>query len=219
MNTPDHNDTLPADQNGEDQMVEVQCPSCLEHNSHRAEHGYGEASEFHNPVIQVRCYRGDNLPYSTLADFEGIITCHHDGHRRPVKLVNGIIDDTGPTLPIEESANLLKSVPDALIQDVKDAEDVFFARVYRASTVMCRRALQLGFQEPPHNIADRPYGAMLRALMNLQKPPLSTGTHGLASSIGDYGGIGAHNPKPVSPEEARSTIFTTVRVLNELFPP
>ena len=198
-------------------MPEVQCPACLAHNKYGDEHP-GDRLDFYDPVIQVRCYRGSHLPHTTLADFEGIITCHRDGHRRPVKLINGIMDDTGPTLPIEESTNLLKSVPAALIQDVKDAEDVFFARVYRAGVVMCRRALQLGFQEPPHNIRDGPYGTMLKNLMNLPEPPLSTGTYGLASSIGDYGGIGAHTPNPVSLEEARSAIFTTVRVLNELFP-
>lgn len=122
-------------------------------------------------------------------------------------------------MPIAESANLGTLVPAALRQDILDAEEIHYAQVFRASAIMCRRALQLAFQEPPHSIEDGPYSRMLTKLMAKDPPPLSSGSHGLASSIGDYGGIGAHNPQPVSSEESRSAIFTAVKVLNELFSP
>jgi hypothetical protein len=121
-------------------------------------------------------------------------------------------------MPVSESRNLtIPKVPPALVLDIKDAEKTHFAQVYRASVVMCRRALQLAFHEPPYSITDAPYSRMLSDLMALPHPPLTQETHGLAIGIGKYGGTGAHDPQPVSPEEARMAIFTAVRVLNELF--
>ena len=195
----EENDKLPVHLDGGEEMVAINCGKC----------GQNANLEFRSTG-------------KFMADLElrGVITCKgRDAHHWPITIrTDNIIRSTDQWMPVSESANLTKEVPEALIQDVKAAESTYFAEVFRASTVMCRRAIQLGFQEPPYNIPDGPYGTMLNALMALPNPPLSTGTHGLASSIGDYGGIGAHNPKPVSPEEARSTIFTSVRVLNELFP-
>lgn len=152
-------------------------------------------------------------------EFRGVVTCScEDRHEWPVAIkTDDIIQSTDQMMPVCESQNLSPEVPEALIQDVKDAERAHFAQIYRASVVMCRRALQLGFHEPPHSIIDGPYSKMLVALMALSSPPLTSETHGLAIGIGKYGGTGAHDPKPVSEGEARMSIFTTVKVLNELF--
>lgn len=192
-------DKLPLNQ-GEEEMVSIQCAKC----SQSAELGL---------MRRQQSFKSSDL------EFRGLVTCSREGHRWPVTIkTDNVIQSTGSTLPVSESSNLNSKVPPALVQDVKDAEEVHFAQVYRASVVMCRRALQLGFQEPPHSIADGPYSGMLKKLSALPTSPLSPGTQGLALSIGEYGGMGAHDPNPVSEGEARNTIFTTVRVLNELFP-
>jgi hypothetical protein len=194
------NDKLPLTQEGEKEMVPISCAKCR------------QSAEF-------SLMRRQRSTQSADLEFRGIVTCYREGHRWPITIkTDNILQSTDPNLPVSESFNLSSKVPPALIQDVKDAEETHFAGVYRASVVMCRRALQLGFQENPYNISDGPYSRMVQNLMNLRNHPLSPGTHGLAVSIGEYGGQGAHDPKPVSEAEARSAIFTTVRVLNELFP-
>jgi hypothetical protein len=188
-------------QEREEEMVTISCAKCRQ-------------------TAELTLMRREKSTQSADLEFRGIVTCHREGHRWPVTIkTDNILQSTDPDLPVSESFNLSSKVPPALIQDVKDAEEAHFAGVYRASVVMCRRALQLSFQENPFNISDGPYSRMVRDLMKLSGPPLSPGTHGLAVSIGEYGGQGAHDPKPVSEAEARSAIFTTVRVLNELFPP
>jgi hypothetical protein len=193
-------DKLPLTQEGEKEMVTISCAKCR------------QSAEF-------SLMRRQRSTQSADLEFRGIVTCYREGHRWPITIkTDNILQSTDPNLPVSESFNLSSKVPPALIQDVKDAEETHFAGVYRASVVMCRRALQLGFQENPYNISDGPYSRMVQNLMNLSNPPLSPGTHGLAVSIGEYGGQGAHDPKPVSEAEARSAIFTTVKVLSELFP-
>ena len=217
----EENDKLPLNDGEEEEMSFFSCPACVEHNLRRvSDSRYASKNPYREPLIEVVCRRGGRGNYvtSTQARLHGIITCLNDGHQRPITLINNVTDETSPNLPVTASTNLNPQVPSALVQDVKDAEGTFFAQVYRSSVMMCRRALQLSFQEKPHNIKDATYSTMLKKLMALPTAPLSPGTHGMAVSIGDYGGTGAHDPKPVSADEARITIFATVRVLNELFP-
>jgi hypothetical protein len=95
----------------------------------------------------VACYRDIKLPgyHSNAVMFEGIITCLIDRHRRPIKIIDNIISETAPEMPITESTRL-SGVPADIVQDVKEAETCYFNQTYKASVVVCRRALQLAFE-------------------------------------------------------------------------
>jgi hypothetical protein len=141
------NDKLPLTQEREKEMVTISCAKCR------------QSAEF-------SLMRRQRSTQSADLEFRGIVTCYREGHRWPITIkTDNILQSTDPNLPVSESFNLSSKVPPALIQDVKDAEETHFAGVYRASVVMCRRALQLGFQENPYNISDGPYSRMVQNLM------------------------------------------------------
>ena len=70
----------------------------------------------HDPRIMLLAYRGENRELTSQVRFDGILTCLDDGHKRPIRLVNNMIDDTAPTMPISESTSLDPQVPEGLVQ-------------------------------------------------------------------------------------------------------
>ena len=116
------------------------------------------------------------------------------------------------------AASLGQNVPAGLIQDIEEAERAHFAQVYKASAVMCRRAIQLGLAAPPHNITDGPFSKMLAEARTKTPPPLLHRGFVLAEVVKDYGDAGAHRTEDISALDARTAIFSAAKVLNELFP-
>jgi hypothetical protein len=176
-------------------------------------------------LISIIAYRGLDQDRDFNFSLEGIITCHVDGHKWPIRLKDGVIDTTSPTLPISESTNLSPRVPLGIKQDVEEAERDHFTRSYKSAVVMCRRALQLGLELMP----DAPQGGTLGPLLGWAKkqhrpsktqvqPLLSARVTLLAEGIKDYGDGGAHRPEIFEPGTVAMVIRVTVEVLNELFP-
>ena len=160
--------------------------------------------------IEVRCDRHNRAKG---AEFEGIMTCLIDGHRWPIKLSRDHIIYTEIALPIGESANLVSSVTEYIVQDVQEAELAHFSRCYKASAVMCRRAMQLGLEQ--QGIPDAALGHMLQQAQG--KDLLTPRTAVFAEAIKGMGDAAAHRKEDLTDREVSIMIFTTVRVLNELF--
>jgi len=118
-------------------------------------------------------------------------------------------------MPISESTNLLPGVPLGIQQDVQEAERCHFAQCYKASVVMCRRALQLGLIEK--GISDTRLKTMIQ---NASDKGILTGRNvALAESIKDFGDGGAHRPENITAQDANLTIYACVGLLNEMFKP
>lgn len=205
---------LPSSGEMEVEMAVVRCPKCVEHNDavrDRTHPRYPEQTYREDRVV-VTCYRGADAGAShQMVDLEGVIVCKYDEHRRPIRLVGNIIDSTHPSIPVEESANLHAKVPFGIKQDVQESERCHLAQCYKASTIMCRRAVQLALVDK--GVSDGPMGKMLTDARLM----FSSTTYALAEGIKDYGGSGAHGTEVITPHEAATVIFVTVKVLNELY--
>ena len=159
---------------------------------------------------------GTNPPH---LEFRGTITCSKDKHEWPMAFkTNNLVLSTDQMMPVLESDALGARVPEGLRQDIKEAERAHFARVYKASAVMCRRAVQLGLAEPPLNIPDGPFTKMIEQAEGKEPKPLSPIGFTNLWAVKDYGDMGAHQIEEIRAPDARSAIFSAVRVLNELFP-
>ena len=212
MTTPEQPTTLPAFQRGEIEMPAMLCPKCEENNRTRIAKS-GSRLEYRDPRIMVACYRGDEASINSMIELEGVVTCLHDNHRRPIKLRNSAIDATAPALPVNESAKLVTAIPPGIRQDIAEAERAHLAQCYRASVVMCRRALQRSLIEK--EVADDALGRML---------PIAKGKviktdrgYALAEGIKSFGDGGAHDSEQFSPDTVAMVITTTVQVANEIF--
>jgi hypothetical protein len=184
-----------------DEMVAVQCAKC------------GQRADLSLSRYSVGL-ESRNL------EFRGVITCSGDGHQWPMAIKTGnIVQSTEQMMPILESASLSQNVPAGIVQDIQEAERAHFAQLYKASVVMCRRAIQLGLGAPPHSITDGAFSRMLTDARERASPPLSARGLVLAEGVKDYGDAGAHREEEISAEDARTAIFSAVKVLNELFPP
>ena len=115
-------DTLPISQNGEEEMVNLECSECG-----------------HPGKLTLRSnYVGSQSAFV----LHGTVTCSKDGHEWPISVkTNNIPLSTEQEMPVLESQNLGGNVPDGLVEDIREAERAHFARVYKASVVMCRRAV------------------------------------------------------------------------------
>ena len=163
-------------------------------------------------------FRNSRSASSRDLEFSGTITCTGDQHEWPMAIkTDNLVQSTDQMMPVLESATLGPNVPDGLRQDIEEAESSHFARVYKASAVMCRRAVQLGLAEPPHNIADGPFSKMLEEAERREPPPLTPTGFIHAKTVKDYGDIGAHRTENISALDARTAVFSAVKVLNELF--
>ena len=162
--------------------------------------------------IAVRCER-DNKFKGTV--FEGIVTCLIDGHRWPIKMREGHVVFTETALPLSDAVELSANIPEGILEDVEEAKRAHFSQCYKASVVMCRRAMQLSLIEK--GIADAPLSVMLQKAREGTPSLLTGSTYALAEGIKEYGDRGAHRVEAIGTEETRVVIFTTLRVLNELF--
>ena len=151
-------------------------------------------------------------------ELQALMVCLSDSsHQWPIIMRHDQIWSTHGALPVSESSKL-RSVPKGIVQDVKEAERAHFARCYKASVVMCRRALQLAFEKKLG--AENKYltlGPLIDMARKQKKPLLDPRTFSFVERIKDTGDGGAHGSVDIDPQEVGVVIFDTVGVLNELF--
>ena len=151
------------------------------------------------------------------AELQGVLICLADNsHIWPITVRNDQIRSTEGTLPVSEARSLSPNVPVGLIQDLEEAERAHFARSYKASVVICRRAFQLGLVE--RGISDGPLGAMLSKARSASPSLFSDRVSHFAEAIKDFGDAGAHRREDIHPKDAANVIRLTAQALNELFP-
>lgn len=204
-------------------MPAVRCPACVEYNQHRNDdRRFGSRNPYRDPLIIVDCRRGDTPVRTTNAIIEGIVTCNYDGHRRPIRIENDVIDETAPTLPISESTNLISKVPLGIKQDIEEAERDHFARSYKSAVVMCRRALGLSIEEIPGAPTGRTVGPLINWAKSQNHPSIATEPlvrpriASLVEGIKDYGDGGAHRPETLDASTTAMVITVTVQAVNEI---
>ena len=173
-------------------MAVVICPNC---------HGVRRTEE-----IRVDCQPG--------AKMWGIIQCLECGHEFPITMDRGYIQKIDIALPGAQSDRLNSSVPSDIKDDVGESERANYAQCYKACVAMCRRALQLSLIEK--GVEDKPLSQMLKDALSSKL--LTQNTYNLSTSIKGYGDIGVHRKEQIEPEEAKLVIYTTVRMLNQIFP-
>jgi Domain of unknown function (DUF4145) len=200
-------------------MLTTQCQVC------RSRERLAKRSKSIQPLISINAFRGAARSRDFNFSIECIITCHVDGHKRPMRIRDGVIDATSPTLPISESTNLSPRVPSGIKQDVEEAERDHLSRSYKSAVVMCRRALQLGLELMPNAPQNQTLGRLLGWAKNQNHPKtiptqplLSERVTSLAEGIKDYGDGGAHRAETFGSSTVAMVIHVTVEVLNELFP-
>ena len=156
-------------------------------------------------------------------ELKGLFTCKHAQHRWPIHLMNNnLLVSTAPALPVAESSRLeAPRVPDGIFEDVEEAEQAHFDGGFKASTVMCRRALQLALEHVMNISEAERYtlGPLLNKAKRESPALLGDITWALADRVKEYGDGGAHERVQFDAETTGVIIHDTVVILNELYPP
>ena len=152
-------------------------------------------------------------------ELRGILRClyEHCRHEWPVTLVANRIREIGLALPSHESNKLNDNIPEGIRHDIEEAERAHFAQCYKASVVMCRRAIQLALERIT-NETRLTLGPLLAQVRTPGPSPFTSQTDALVDRIKDYGDTGAHQPGVLDPMAVAVIIFDTVQALNELAP-
>lgn len=167
-----------------------------------------------SPIIELSLRRNGN---QRGVELRGVITCLHDRHRWPVTIRDDIMIETGLTLPAAHSRRLSR-VPEELLQDVEEAELAHFNQCYKASVVMCRRALQLALEKKLNLTENRLTLGPLLEKVRKDAPTLLDSSHmTFAERVKEYGDSGAHRARHLTPETVGVIIYDTVEVLNYLY--
>ena len=210
MSASDPNDTLPLVKNGEDEMaVTVSCFVC-EQEADR----YLSRERTSTGSLSLRPFGGD---YGGMV-LDGVLTCLKDGHRWPIRMRNDEVRDVSEEMPITEYKKIAPAVQQHrqdIVQDIKEAEDTYFYRAYKASVVMCRRAVALAL-EYHMCVSDLTLGNLLVEGRKLEPPALTAQSDQFAKRILDIGNDGAHNEFKADPDDVRVVIHDSVVIINEL---
>ena len=176
------------------------------------------------PIITIDLFRGNRSSGQFDIRFDGIITCSRDGHQGPIRVRDGVLDETMPTMPVAESSNLSSDVPAGVKQDVQEAERNHFSQSYKSAVAMCRRALQLAIEEMPGSPTRKTVGPLIdwaktqdHPTKSPPEPLLSVRVAALAEGIKDYGDGGAHRPETFDAGTVSMVINITVQTVNEIF--
>ena len=207
MTNEERTDTLPSDQEeGEEEMVYIPCVQC-------------DQARESTYLMKVECGRVGDIEPSV--ELRGLLTCGRDGHQTPVHMRDGVLEPpTRTSYLLRVSEGLRSKVKIGIKQDVEQAEQAHFAFCYKASVVMCRRALQQSLIAK--GMKDDAFGRMLIAA----KPdPDGNGTISTwdawyrAEKVKVQGDSGAHAEAEFDPEQVSNAIYDTVAVVNEIFVP
>ena len=184
-------------------------------------------------MTQIMCPKCTNItklsfvsPYLNVqTELKGVLTCsggqeHQEPYSWPLTAMAGtqdvIITGTAEGLPVLDSQNLVKNVKNGIKQDVEEAERAYFFQLYKASVVMCRRAVQLTLEEKL-GIPGLTLGPLLEKEREKEPHLLEDDTYSLAMRIKNYGDKGAHRLDELNPSTVATIIHDTVKVLNELY--
>ena len=154
-------------------------------------------------------------------DLRGIATCRfHPDTKIPVLFIGGFLDSTAPTLPVDESPRLA-GVPEGITQDAKESEECHFNGTYKASAVMCRRALQLAYEHLLQDKldTDKQYtlGGLLKEARGQATSPIAGSFLYQTERVNVVGNHGAHRADTIDPRDVGAAIHDSVSVLNEIY--
>jgi len=142
----------------------------------------------------------------------GILKCGQCGHERPLIMDGESITEISADLPGHQSDNIDSKIAQDIKEDVEEAERALFNQCYKASVTMCRRALQLSLIDK--GIEDKRLSDMINEAKT--KGMVTDTTFAFANFVKGFGDIGAHRRELVTLDDAKVTIYTTVKMLNEL---
>jgi hypothetical protein len=149
-------------------------------------------------------------------ELRGVVTCLHDKHRWPVLIKDNVVVETRLTLPAAHSKRLF-NVPDGIVQDIEEAELAHFNQCYKASVVMCRRALQLALEKRLGLGENKQtLGPLLDMVRKGNNTILDSRHMALAERIKEYGDSGAHRVGDFTSDTVGVIVHDTVEVLNYL---
>ncbi len=148
------------------------------------------------------------------ATITGILKCGSPKckNEHPFTMVNNILHEFLPNLPVEESQKLNSTIPVDIIEDIKEAERSEYLKCHKAAATMCRRAIQIGLIDK--GIPDKPLSNMIEDAKD--KGLLNDKTYILAKSIKGFGDIGAHRKEELERGDIQILIHLSVKMLNEL---
>ena len=149
------------------------------------------------------------------AQLIGTLTCLIDGTEWSVVVRRDRLESSAALSLGSASQRLNKTVPSDIAADMKEAERAHFSQCDRASVALCRHALRLGLLE--RGITDGPLGSMLGRASTLGL--LTDSTHELSLSLKGYAETGPYRWEQPPHPEMEMMIYSTVLMLNELFPP
>ena len=150
----------------------------------------------------------------------GVMECHidtHPPHRWPIDVENRTLW-AQREMPVVAAEDLGPNVQPGLVQDIKEAEEAHFNGLFKAATVMCRRAVQLSLEPIVPNGSGKTLGPLLTDAKAMSPPPLTPRGFLLADGIHQLGDIGAHREEEITDRQAKGAIEAAVDVLNELSP-
>ena len=142
----------------------------------------------------------------------GILKCGECGHERPLLMDGESITEISAELPGQQSNNLNSKIAQDIKEDVEEAERALFNQCYKASVTMCRRALQLSLIDK--GIEDKRLTDMINEAKT--KGMFTNETLAIANFVKGFGDMGAHRRELITPDDVKMTIYTTVKILNEL---
>ena len=201
-------DFLCSKEREEREVPETQCVRCAE--------------EYPGDHFQISISKTSNYNNRrNLDDLEmrAIFECsnEHDAHKWPLTMRNGVPWGQ-PEMPVIASADLDSAVQSGLVQDIKEAEEAHFHQLFKATTVMCRRAVQLSLEPLVPKGKGNTLGPLLNNAKAMTPPPLTDEGFLRANSILKLGNAGAHREEIIARRDAGRAIEDAVDVLNELAP-
>ena len=162
-------------------------------------------------------------------ELRGLLRClcdRCDGDRWPITMREEEIIETAPSLPVSEAERLSSNICNTyqgLVEDVEEAETAHFAQNYKSSAVMCRRALQLAFEDrltakQVQLQQQETLGTLLGIVKNTNPISLASQFITYAERVKDFGNEGAHSRVGhLEPSDVAVVIHDTVVILNELY--
>ena len=176
-----------------------------------------------NIAYCVKCQESGNASWVRIdltqggagIEIRSVLKCNREGHRWPLIMRGQEFFSISPDLPGAQSHRLDLKVPQGIKEDVEEAESTSVGMSYKASVVMCRRALQLALE-----LVLQVEGQTLGPLLTQAKEQsvVDDRIFYLAQRVKDFGDGGAHRVGAIDPNTVAVVIHDTVEVLNFLSP-
>lgn len=144
-------------------------------------------------------------------EIKGIITCLQDGHQWPIVIDTNTVREMSSAL---SDIPIRPQVPPGIAEEIQEARRAHFMQCFKASVVMCRRAMQMALIEK--GIPDGPLQRMLddakvKGILG------EDGAYGMAMAVKDYGDKGAHRTESLSYQEVGADTLAATLLVNAVF--